>query len=50
MTTAPPAPAHPGSAPAPGWRRWLLWGLLLGGALLVAGFAASLLRKRPPAG
>ena len=23
MTTAPPAPAHPGSAPAPGWRRWL---------------------------
>lgn len=32
------------------WRRWLLWGLLLGGALLVAGFAASLLRKRPPAG
>jgi len=32
------------------WRRWLLWGVLLGGALLVAGFAASLLRERPPAG
>lgn len=30
------------------WKRWLLWALLLGGALLVAGFAASLLRKRPP--
>ena len=32
------------------WKRWLLWALLLGGALLVAGFAASLLRKRPPGG
>ena len=30
------------------WRRWLLWGVLLVGALLVAGFAASLLRQ--PAG
>jgi hypothetical protein len=27
------------------WRSWLLWGLLVAGALLVAGFAASLLRK-----
>ena len=42
------AALQPGSAVD--WRRWLLWGLLLGGALLVAGFAASLLRKRPPAG
>lgn len=32
------------------WKRWLLWAVLLGGALLVAGFAASLLRKRPPGG
>lgn len=33
-------------APQPrDWRAWLLWGLLLAGALLVAGFAASLLRK-----
>lgn len=27
------------------WRGWLLWALLLGGAMLVAAFAASLLRK-----
>lgn len=33
--------------PRADWKRWLLWGLLLGGALLVAGFAVSLLRKRP---
>ncbi|CEE35648.1 conserved hypothetical protein [Xanthomonas citri pv. citri] len=27
------------------WKRWLLWGLLVGGALLVGGFAVSLLRS-----
>ncbi|AOS24243.1 DUF3999 domain-containing protein [Xanthomonas oryzae pv. oryzae] len=27
------------------WKRWLLWGLLVGGALLVSGFAVSLLRS-----
>lgn len=33
-------------APAPrDWRSWLLWGLLVAGALLVAGFAFSLLRQ-----
>lgn len=33
-------------APAPrDWKAWLLWALLLGGALLVAGFAFSLLRQ-----
>nr|WP_295382527.1 DUF3999 domain-containing protein [Pseudoxanthomonas sp.] len=31
------------------WKAWLLWGLLVAGALLVAGFAFSLLRKPPPA-
>lgn len=31
------------------WKTWLLWGLLVAGALLVAGFAFSLLRKPPPA-
>lgn len=34
----------PATAPRD-WRGWLLWALLIGGALLVAGFAASLLRK-----
>ncbi|MGJ4729282.1 DUF3999 domain-containing protein [Luteimonas sp. SDU101] len=33
------------AAAARDWRAWLLWTLLIGGALLVAGFAASLLRK-----
>ena len=33
-------------APEPrDWRSWLLWGLLVAGALLVAGFAFSLLRQ-----
>ena len=36
--------------PRADWKRWLLWAVLLGGALLVAGFAASLLRKRPSGG
>lgn len=27
------------------WRRWLLWGLWVGGALLVGAFAVSLLRS-----
>ena len=27
------------------WKAWLLWAILIGGALLVAGFALSLLRK-----
>lgn len=29
------------------WKAWLLWALLIGGALLVAGLALSLLRTRP---
>lgn len=34
-------------APAPprDWKSWLLWGLLVAGALLVAGFAFSLMRQ-----
>ena len=31
------------------WKRWLLWGVLVAGALLVAGFAFSLLRGKPAA-
>ena len=31
--------------PPTDWKRWLLWGLLVVGALLVAGFAFSLLRQ-----
>lgn len=31
------------------WKTWLLWGLLVLGAALVAAFAFSLLRSRPPA-
>ncbi len=37
---APPAPVP--------WRRWLLWGILVGGALLIAGLALSLLRGAKP--
>jgi len=39
---APPAPLP--------WRRWVLWAILIGGALLVAGFALTLLRdgNKPP--
>ncbi len=34
------------SAPAQrDWKAWLLWGILVGGALIVAGFAFSLLRR-----
>lgn len=29
------------------WKAWLLWALLIGGALIVAGFAFSLLKKPP---
>src|SRR5690606_27249144 len=29
------------------WKTWLLWGLLVGGTLLVAALAVSLLRNRP---
>ena len=37
------------AAPPPTpWRRWLLWGVLIGGALLVAAFALSLLRGAKP--
>ena len=38
---APPEPRD--------WKAWLLWGVLLLGAGLVAAFAFSLLRGRPPA-
>jgi hypothetical protein len=31
------------------WKAWLLWALLVLGAGLVAAFAFSLLRNRPPA-
>ena len=30
------------------WRRWLLWAILVGGALLIAGLALSLLRGAKP--
>lgn len=36
-------------APPTDWKRWLLWGVLVAGALLVAGFAFSLLRGKPAA-
>jgi hypothetical protein len=39
----------PAPPPTP-WRRWLLWAVLIGGAVLIAGFALSLLRgSKPPA-
>ncbi len=38
---APPEPRD--------WKTWLLWGLLVLGAVLVAAFAFSLLRSRPSA-
>jgi hypothetical protein len=57
-----PSPAYLGEAqalagqaalkPAPpkrDWKNWLLWALLIGGALLVSGFAFSLLRNKPAA-
>ena len=57
-----PSPAYLGKAqalageaalkPAPpkrDWKNWLLWALLASGALLVAGFAFSLLRNKPAA-
>jgi hypothetical protein len=57
-----PSPAYLGQAqalageaalkPAPpkrDWKNWLLWALLISGALLVAGFAFSLLRNKPAA-
>ena len=31
------------------WKQWMLWALLIGGAVLVGGFAISLLRKPPDA-
>lgn len=58
-----PAPASLGAAqmlagdealvPAPkqrDWKSWLLWALLVGGALLVSGLAFSLLRRGPASG
>ena len=45
------ADAKTALTPAPAqrdWKAWLLWALLVGGALIVAGFAFSLLKK--PAG
>ena len=44
----PLAGAQTALTPAPverDWKAWLLWALLVGGALIVAGFAFSLLRK-----
>lgn len=35
-------------APPRDWKSWLLWSLLVLGAVMVAGFAASLLRTRRP--
>ena len=35
--------------PARDWKSWLLWSVLALGALLVAGFAFSLLRSKVPA-
>lgn len=35
-------------APRRDWTAWLLWAVLVLGALLVAGFAVSVLRKAPP--
>ncbi|MDH5834577.1 DUF3999 domain-containing protein [Luteimonas kalidii] len=45
-TLGPPAPLAGEAAlrPARDWRAWLLWSLLVAGALLVAWFSASLLR------
>jgi hypothetical protein len=34
----------------PNWRGWLLWALLIGGALIIAGFAFSLIRQKPAVG
>jgi hypothetical protein len=34
----------------PNWRGWLLWALLIGGALIIAGFAFSLIRQKPVVG
>jgi hypothetical protein len=39
--------AYAAAATPPNWRGWLLWALLIGGALLVAGFAISLIRSKP---
>lgn len=36
-------------AEKPDWKRWTLWAVLASGALLVAGFAFSLLRGKPDA-
>ena len=44
----PLAGAQTALTPAPverDWKAWLLWALLIGGALIVAGFAISLLKK-----
>ena len=34
-------------APQRDWKRWLLWGLLVLGVLIVGGFAVSVLRQKP---
>ncbi|WP_434027361.1 DUF3999 domain-containing protein [[Pseudomonas] boreopolis] len=37
-------------APVRDWKTWILWGLLVLGALVVGGFALSLLRRSGPSG
>lgn len=47
---AEPLAGEQALVPAPvqhDWKAWLLWALLIGGALIVAGFAFSLLKKKP---
>jgi hypothetical protein len=49
QTLAGDAALQPAARPHD-WRAWLLWALLIGGALVVAGFALSLLRTRAAPG
>jgi cytochrome c-type biogenesis protein CcmH/NrfF len=49
QTPAQPLAGSAALQPLRDWKSVLLWGLLVAGALLVAGFAFSLLRRPPPA-